>query len=226
MGGETYMRQEKHQRKDKPAVALVLCFCLMALVSIFVVKANIDKVKDNMGVGETADVVKEQAVDDTGESDAAGTEVVDSRENQSVQPEEPAPASDYIVPVEGEIIMEHSVDMPIYWKTLDQYMIHSGIDIASPLGTPVQACADGTVTKIEEHDKMGVTVEINHGNNLISVYSNLASDGLIELGEVVSQGTVIGKVGHSAMFEFDSPDHLHFEMHRGDEPLDPRNYIK
>lgn len=220
------MRQEKHQRKDKPAVALVLCFCLMALVSIFVVKANIDKVKDNMGVGETADVVKEQAVDDTGESDAAGTEVVDSRENQSVQPEEPAPASDYIVPVEGEIIMEHSVDMPIYWKTLDQYMIHSGIDIASPLGTPVQACADGTVTKIEEHDKMGVTVEINHGNNLISVYSNLASDGLIELGEVVSQGTVIGKVGHSAMFEFDSPDHLHFEMHRGDEPLDPRNYIK
>lgn len=220
------MRQEKHQRKDKPAVALVLCFCLMALVSIFVVKANIDKVKDNMGVGETADVVKEQAVDDTGESDAAGTEVVDSRENQSVQPEEPAPASDYIVPVEGEIIMEHSVDMPIYWKTLDQYMIHSGIDIASPLGTPVQACADGTVTKIEEHDKMGITVEINHGNNLISVYSNLASDGLIELGEVVSQGTVIGKVGHSAMFEFDSPDHLHFEMHRGDEPLDPRNYIK
>lgn len=220
------MRQEKHQRKDKPAVALVLCFCLMALVSIFVVKANIDKVKDNMGVGETADVVKEQAVDDTGESDAAGTEVVDSRENQSVQPEEPAPASDYIVPVEGEIIMEHSVDMPIYWKTLDQYMIHSGIDIASPLGTPVQACADGTVTKIEEHDKMGITVEINHGNNLISVYSNLASDGLIELGEVVSQGTVIGKVGHSAMFEFDSPDHLHFGMHRGDEPLDPRNYIK
>lgn len=220
------MRQEKHQRKDKPAVALVLCFCLMALVSIFVVKANIDKVKDNMGVGETADVVKEQAVDDTGESDAASTEVVDSRENQSVQPAEPAPASDYIVPVEGEIIMEHSVDMPIYWKTLDQYMIHNGIDIASPLGTPVQACADGTVTKIEEHDKMGVTVEINHGNNLISVYSNLASDGLIELGEVVSQGTVIGKVGHSAMFEFDNPDHLHFEMHRGDEPLDPRNYIK
>lgn len=226
MGGETYMRQEKHQRKDKPAVALVLCFCLMALVSIFVVKANIDKVKDNMGVGETADVIKEQAVDEPQKSDAANAEVIDSRENEPAEPDEPEPASDYIVPVTGEIIMEHSVDMPIYWKTLDQYMTHNGIDIASPLGTPVQACADGTVTKIEENDKMGVTVEINHGDNLISVYSNLASDGLIELGEVVVQGTVIGKVGHSAMFEFENPDHLHFEMHQGDEPVDPRNYIK
>lgn len=218
------MRQERHQRKDKPAIALALCFCLMALISVFAVKTSIDKVKDNMGTGETADVIKEQAVDEPDK--VAEPEVVDSRENESIKPDPPASAPEYIVPVAGEIIMDHSMDMPIYWQTLDQYMTHSGIDIASPLGTPVQACADGTVTKIEENDRMGVTVEINHGNDLISVYSNLASDGLIELGEVLVQGTVIGKVGHSAMFEFQSPPHLHFEMRQGDEPVDPKNYIK
>jgi len=217
------MRADK-KKANKPAAAIIMCFCLMALVSMFVVKASIDKVKNSM---ETADVVKKQAVD---EIEKEMPEVVDSRDNDTNSSDnigsEPTEPSNYILPVEGDIIMEHSVDMPIYWKTLDQYMVHSGIDIASEVGTPVQACAAGTVTMIEEDDSMGVTIEINHGNGLISVYSNLAADGLIELGEVITQGTVIGKVGQSAMFEFESPDHLHFEMIKNNEPVDPRDYIK
>jgi len=225
------MRADKHN-SNKPAAAIVMCFCLMALVSFFVVKASVDKVKDSM---ETADVVKKQAVD---EIEKEVPEIVDSRENDVERgfddPESDvdrdngdaakAPA-DYMFPVEGNIIMEYSMDMPIYWKTLDQYMVHGGIDIASEAGTPVQACAGGTVTKIEKDDGMGVTVEINHGNDLISVYSNLATDGLIELGEVITQGTVIGKVGQSAMFEFESPDHLHFEMKKNGEHVDPSDYL-
>lgn len=186
------MRQEK-KKSNMPAAALILCFCLMALISIFMVKASIDKVKNSM---ETADVVKKQAVEDVEKPEP---QVVDSVENADVQDESNS-SSEFIFPVEGEIIMEHSMDMPVYWKTLDQYMTHSGIDIASETGTAVQAFAGGTVTKIDEDDSMGVTVEINHGNGLISVYSNLAADGLIELGEVVPQGTVIGKVGQSSLF--------------------------
>ncbi len=242
------MRQDKKQ-KDKPAIALALCFCLMALVSVFAVKSNIDKVNENMGTAETSEVVQKKAVDDVkNDSENAAeredatekvetaTEIVDSRDSQPQEPpsgdnagsvadNDATPAPEYMMPVDGEIIMEYSMDMPIYWKTLDQYMTHSGIDIASAVGTPVQACAAGTVTKIEENDKMGVTVEINHGNDLISVYSNLAADGLIELGEIVKKGTVIGKVGQSAMFEFENPEHLHFEMRRGEKPVDPGDYL-
>lgn len=220
------MRADK-KKANKPAAALVMCFCLMALVSLFVVKASIDKVKNSM---ETADVVKKQAVD---EIEKAEPKVVDSIDNgnsgdaaENGGENNAQNSSDHIFPVEGDIIMEYSMDMPIYWKTLDQYMVHAGIDISSEAGTPVQACAGGTVTKIEEDDGMGVTIEINHGNGLISVYSNLAADGLIELGEVVTQGTVIGKVGQSAMFEFESPDHLHFEMKKNGEYVDPMDYLK
>lgn len=223
------MRADK-KKSNRPAAAIVMCFCLMALVSVFVVKAGIDKVKSSM---ETTDVVKKQSVEEKGdassEADPDGSNqdnIVDSRDSTNVQDDSTSTSHKYILPVEGDIIMEHSMDMPIYWKTLDQYMVHSGIDISSDAGTPVQACASGTVTKIEEDDKMGVTVEINHGNELISVYSNLAADGLIELGEVVTQGSVIGKIGQSAMFEFESPDHLHFEMKKNGEPVDPRDYIK
>ena len=217
------MRADK-KKANKPAAALVMCFCLMALVSMFVVKASIDKVKNSM---ETADVVKKQAVDEIEKSDPKVVDSLDDNndiDNDGKAGSESLP--DHIFPVEGDIIMDYSMDMPIYWKTLDQYMVHGGIDISSDVGTPVQACAGGTVTKIEEDDGMGVTVEINHGNGLISVYSNLAADGLIELGEVVTQGTVIGKVGQSAMFEFESPDHLHFEMKKNGEYADPMDYLK
>ena len=217
------MRADK-KKANKPAAALVMCFCLMALVSMFVVKASIDKVKNSM---ETADVVKKQAVDEIEKADPKVIDSLDSDtdiENDGKAGSESLP--DHIFPVEGDIIMDYSMDMPIYWKTLDQYMVHGGIDIASDVGTPVQACAGGTVTKIEEDDGMGVTVEINHGNGLISVYSNLAADGLIELGEVVTQGTVIGKVGQSAMYEFESPDHLHFEMKKNGEYANPMDYLK
>ncbi|MBR6799394.1 MAG: hypothetical protein IKM63_04905, partial [Firmicutes bacterium] len=70
------MRADK-KKSNKPAAAIVMCFCLMALVSVFAVKASIDKVKDSM---ETADVVKKQAVD---EIEKKAPQVVDSRNNNT-----------------------------------------------------------------------------------------------------------------------------------------------
>ena len=218
------MRQDRKQ-KDKPAIALVLCFCLMALVSVFVVKANIDKIKDNMQSNKAADVVKEKAVD---ENEETNTIIVDSRDNSAADGNNSDSSTDteYIVPITGDIIMDFSMDMPIYQKTLDQYMTHSGLDIAAPVGTAVNACAGGTVTRIEEDDKLGIIVEINHGNDTLSVYGNLAKKGLIELGEIVSKGDPIGQVGQTSLFEFEEEEHLHFEMRKGGEPTDPRDYIK
>ena len=53
----------------------------------------------------------------------------------------------------------------------------------------------------------------------------ISGDDLAELGEVVSAGDDIGKTGKTSLFEFDSPDHLHFEMRKDGEPVDPGDYI-
>ncbi len=212
------MRQDK-KKNNKPAAALILCFCLMALVSIFTVKASIDKVKSNM---QSANVVKKQAVEET---KPTVPEIVDSIDDSSGSVESET-IPEYIMPVEGDVIMDHCVDMPVYWKTLDQYMTHSGIDISCEVGTPVQSCAAGTVTKIDKDSTMGITMEVNHGDGLISVYSNLSADGLIELGEVVAKGQVLGTVGQSSMFEFESPDHLHFEIIKNGKAVNPADYIR
>ncbi len=218
------MRQDKKQ-KDIPAITLVLCFCLMALVSVFVVKANVDKIRDTAQSNKAADVVKEKAVEENTETEADIVDSLDSTDS-GADDTESQNAAEFTAPLSGEIIMDFSMDMPIYQKTLDQYMTHSGIDIAAPEGTGVSACAAGTVTRIEEDDKLGIVVEINHGNNLLSVYGNLAGDDLIELGEIVSKGDTIGKVGRTSLFEFGEDDHLHFEMRKNGDPVAPGSYIK
>lgn len=220
------MRQDK-KRRDKPAIALVLCFCMMALVSLFVVKANIDKVRNNMEGSNVTDVVKEKAVDDSKSDNVVdsadkGSADGDSETGDSADDEK---TSEYITPVSGEIIMGYSSEMPVYWRTLDQYMTHSGIDIAAPAGTSAAACAAGTVTKIWEDDRFGISAEISHGGGITSIYGNLAREGLAETGDVLKQGDTVGMIGQSSMFEFDDPPHLHFEIRENGTNADPGKYI-
>ena len=213
------MRQEK-KLKDRPAIALVLFFCLAALVAVFAVTSTVNKVRDNLQVDKAAEVVKKKAVSKTSDNTAA--KVIDSRDSNNSG----SSSSGFVKPLSGEVVQKYSMDMPIYWETLDQYMTHDGVDLAAPAGTSVKTCASGTVTRIEQDDRYGMIVEISHGNDLLSLYGNLAEDGLIELGEVVSCGDVIGKVGKTSTFEASGPEHLHFALKLKDEPVDPGKYIK
>ena len=71
-----------------------------------------------------------------------------------------------------------------------------------------------------------MTVEITHENGIISTYSNLAKQGLAEMGDVVEQGQIIGAVGETALFEMLEESHLHLEMTKDSAYVDPTDYIK
>lgn len=221
------MREVK-KKKDRAALALVLCFCVVALTSIFAVKASLNK----FNAGESDLEISKNTKTETIEKEAAAkTPVVDSKDSEKPEQQtetkaEPEPAADYIAPVKGKVQKPYSMDMPIYSKTLDQYMTHPGIDIAASLSTEVKAVASGTVTKVGEDDRYGMTVEITHGNGIISIYSNLASQGLAETGDVVKQGQVIGAVGETALFETLEESHLHLEMTKDSALVNPADYIK
>lgn len=221
------MREQK-KKKDRAALALVLCFCVVALTSVFVVKSSLNKLnaeRTDMEISKNTKVETEdtEAAARTPVVDSKDTETEDKDKNSSQGPNSPA---DYTAPLTGKIQMEYSMDMPIYSKTLDQYMTHPGIDIAAPLSTKVKAIADGTITKVTEDDRYGMTVEITHDNGIISTYSNLAEQGLAEMGDVVEQGQVIGAVGETALFEILEESHLHLEMTRDSAYVDPADYIK
>ena len=229
---------DKNKRKDKTARTIVLCFCVIVLTSIFTIKANIDKVTRN---AENIQVTKEAPAASTKpvEKQEARTDEsasAESEESEDVVTEIPvvdsqnqAPASgDFTTPMNmaaAKVVKEYSMDMVVYNKTLDQYMTHPGIDIQAEGDSEVLAVASGIVTDIYDDDAYGITIEITHNNGYVTRYCNLSTEDLVEKGDKVNASQVISSVGKSAMYESADKPHLHFEILKGQELLNPSDFI-
>jgi len=239
------MRHAKHKKgKDRVAATIVLCFCLIALTSIFTIQASIDKVNEsaknlavdqNVAVGQTEE---DTAVTDSGKKNTEKTKTdgaADLPVSQKIptvdsvqQPKSEKNASDWLPPMSlntASVLKDYSMDMVIYNKTLDQYMTHPGIDLEAPSGSSVNAIADGTVTAVYEDDAYGTAIEITHADGLMSKYACLETAALIEEGDTVSQGQQISTIGKTALYESLDPAHLHFEMYKDGQLCNPADYI-
>jgi len=97
---------------------------------------------------------------------------------------------------------------------------HHGIDIGAPTGTDVCAAKAGTVSFTGWHGGLGKTVIVDHGGGLETRYAHL-SQILVSEGQGVSQGAVIGKVGNTGR---STGPHLHFEVRRDGEAVNPVDY--
>ena len=139
----------------------------------------------------------------------------------------PAPVKkqSFRMPVSGAISLEYAKDKLIYSKTLEEWRAHTGVDIASDRGTPVEAVADGVITDVSNDQYLGITVVIDHGNDIKSVYRNLASDDTVAVNQKVKQGEIIGSIGNTAMDESSEQPHLHFEVLKKDVCADPMAYL-
>ncbi|WIY51451.1 M23 family metallopeptidase [Devosia sp. YIM 151766] len=98
---------------------------------------------------------------------------------------------------------------------------HSGLDFAAATGTSVFSAADGVVSFVGERSGYGKVVEVSHGNGLLTRYAHLSAQ-LAHRGQKVSTGTPIAKVGSTGR---STGPHLHFEVRRGDNALDPKPFL-
>lgn len=153
---------------------------------------------------------------------------VDSRDTPAPAPKDNQKAEKKMgFPIEGGVITkDFSGDELIYSATLDQYIVHSGVDIEAAPETPVKAVKGGTVTKVYNDDKLGITIEISHGSGYMTRYGSLSTDRMVEEGDVVEAGDVISGVGITALFESSDPPHLHFEVLQDGIPINPTKFIK
>lgn len=99
---------------------------------------------------------------------------------------------------------------------------HSGVDISSPYGTHVVAPADGVVTLTEQMGGYGRTIQINHGNGIVTRYGHL-SGFAVTAGQTVRRGDLIGYVGASGR---STGPHLHYEVRINDTPVNPYKYLR
>ena len=137
------------------------------------------------------------------------------------------PLPEFIAPVSGMLSKAHSVDVPVYSLTMEDYRTHTGVDIAAADGTAVRAAADGTVSEIWEDPMMGTCLKLSHKGGACSVYKNLApalAEG-IAAGTAVQAGTILGAVGESALAEIAEGSHLHYELEIDGTPVDPSEYM-
>ncbi|MBO5907731.1 MAG: M23 family metallopeptidase [Clostridia bacterium] len=155
------------------------------------------------------------------------TPPITENEGSSENEEENTPKPTiYVAPTVGTVAKEHSMDIPVFSATLGEWRIHTGIDISADEGAEVRAVAAGTVSRVYSHPLHGKTVEILHDGEVVSVYSNLSSDGIcVKEGDTVSSGAKIGVVGDTSLTELADESHLHFEIKLKGVSVNPLDYI-
>ena len=131
----------------------------------------------------------------------------------------------FVMPVEGKINMDYAMDKLLYSKTLDEWRVHTGIDIEASRGDVVKAAADGYIKEIKEDPCYGITITLDHENGYKSIYSNLASSSMVSVNQKVKAGDAISSVGNTAIFECMDPPHLHYEVYRDDQLIDPKTLL-
>ncbi len=100
-------------------------------------------------------------------------------------------------------------------------VFHTGIDLRGDFGTRVQASASGTVILAERRGPYGLMLEIDHGSDERTRYSQLQAT-LVQVGDHVERGQTIAEVGSSGR---SAGPNLHFEIIIRDKIVDPVPYL-
>jgi murein DD-endopeptidase MepM/ murein hydrolase activator NlpD len=99
--------------------------------------------------------------------------------------------------------------------------LHTGLDFPAEPGTPIRAAAGGVVLGLGVHPEYGQTLELDHGNQLSTLYAHLHR-ALVKPGDIVRRGQVIAEVGNTGR---STGPHLHFEVLLQGVPQNPARFL-
>ena len=104
----------------------------------------------------------------------------------------------------------------------NQKHVHHGVDIAAPVGTPIEVPFAGRVVEVSSEGPMGNHVVVEHANGYRSVYAH-ASEVLVRPGQQVAAGEVLAKTGATGRV---TGPHLHFSITHHGKPVDPMTWLR
>ena len=186
--------------------------------------SNVTNQTEGKEVGANVTAINEN--NENSETNNSNTTENQTQSNDAKKTEDNVNKTQFIFPVEGEVIKEFAKDNLIYSETLEEWITHLGIDIKAAKTTVVKAAYEGTVESIKNDPRYGLTVIIEHDDGYKTVYSNLLTSEFVVEGERVTTGQTIGTVGNTATFEVADESHLHFEILKDNVQVDPTIYIK
>lgn len=98
---------------------------------------------------------------------------------------------------------------------------HEGIDVSTPMGSPISASAGGLIVDAGTEQGYGLMVTLDHGHGLVTRYAH-CSKILVRVGQRVKRGETIALVGNTGI---STGPHLHYEVLRGGKHENPRTFI-
>jgi murein DD-endopeptidase MepM/ murein hydrolase activator NlpD len=127
-------------------------------------------------------------------------------------------------PLEGEVLLNYSMDSTIYFPTLDQYKYNPAVVIGGDVNSKVYLIAKGIITDISTNEVTGCTVTEDLGDGFEAVYGQLKELNF-SVGDEVEGGQVIGYVSEPTKYYSVEGSNVYFELLKDGEPVNPLEYF-
>ncbi|MDW7651147.1 MAG: M23 family metallopeptidase [Bacillota bacterium] len=207
------MREQMFQ-KTIAAVIVVICLGIFSLVNVPATNRFVDAVHYltvyQMNPAELVDAAK-PVVQSVRDFDWR-------RPDDTAVPEQPpADEEQMAVPVNGVLASPYGSRLD---DSGEQMEMHYGIDVVAEPGSPVYAAFSGTISLVQDHPAYGMTIYIEHPNDLVTIYGRVA-EVKVQDGEQVTRGQELAVVAAAAEGE----SHLHFEIWEEKQPVNPEKYL-
>ncbi len=128
-------------------------------------------------------------------------------------------------PLEGDVLLNYSMDATTYFPTLDQYRYNPAIVISGEVNDTVLLVAKGQITDITTDEVTGCTVTEDLGDGYTAIYGQLKELNF-EVGDMVSAGQVLGYVSEPTKYYSVEGSNLYFAMEKDGEPINPMEYFQ
>ena len=197
-------------------MAFVFCLAVLAVITIALVMAG--NADNSIDVGGGTQIEEENNQNENNNQQTPPVEEPSNKPTVSV--------IEFIMPVKDATIIKDYVGASVvYNQTLGLYTGHKAIDFASTEGADVFCVYDGVIESIQTSKINGTTITIDHGNGLKSVYNSIEVTEHLQEGLTVQKGEVIGEVSDNNKTEYLDGAHLHFEVLKNGEKIDPTEYL-
>lgn len=206
----------------KYLLTFTIVFCISTLFSIFYIFLSYNNSLSKISEQNTSTNIQHEEKNEIVPPINDFTQV----EIETIESEVVEKPLNFILPIDSnEIGMKFSNGQLIYSETLNEWIMHNGVDIVAKQGTPVLASEKGKVIEISSNVQEGIKIIIEHKEGYKTVYSNLSTTKMVKEGQDVEKGQAISGIGKTATFEYEEKDHLHFEMYKDEKAINPLSLI-
>ncbi len=158
---------------------------------------------------------------ETGEAQESNSQSVASVEKMDLHFSE---ENTLALPVVGKVLVNFSMEEPVYFATLEQYRLSPAMVIGVTEGTDVAAIWEAQITDITHSNELGNLVTMSFGDGYECIYGQL-DELQVSVGSYVKKGDIIGKVAAPTKYYSVEGANLYLELLKDEVPVDPLSFM-